>query len=83
MAEVIDWVAALSILGVTELVRSDVLRTLGSVLKSTDDVVAVTAVIDELLPPLSAPRLSALPTSAPPTSALPASGDEHRPALRG
>ncbi len=50
MAETIDWVAALATLGVTELVRNDVLRTLGSVLKSIDDVVAVTAVIDDLMP---------------------------------
>jgi MoxR-like ATPase len=50
MAETIDWVSALSALGITELGRAEVVRTLGSVLKSDDDITVVTAALDELLP---------------------------------
>jgi len=37
MAETIDWVAALSALGATELVRPDIIRTLGAIAKTPDD----------------------------------------------
>jgi MoxR-like ATPase len=37
IAEAINWVAALSVLGVTELVRDDVVVTLGAIAKTPDD----------------------------------------------
>ena len=37
LAEAINWVAALSVLGVTELVRDDVVATLGALAKTPDD----------------------------------------------
>jgi MoxR-like ATPase len=37
IAEAINWVAALSVLGVTELVRDDVVATLGTIAKTPDD----------------------------------------------
>jgi len=37
LAETIDWVAALVALGVTEITREDVVRTLGAVVKTPDD----------------------------------------------
>jgi MoxR-like ATPase len=37
MAETIDWVAALSALGVTELIPGHVIRTLGAIAKTPDD----------------------------------------------
>lgn len=49
MAEAIDWVAALSILGVSELSRNDVIRTLGAIAKTPDDQDAVTSALDELV----------------------------------
>ena len=48
MAEAIDWVAALSALGVTELVRTDVIRTLGSIAKTPDDRDTIEDALDEL-----------------------------------
>ncbi|SFE21063.1 MoxR-like ATPase [Actinacidiphila alni] len=50
MAEAIDWVAALTALGVTRLVREDVLRTLSTIAKSPDDRVAVSGALDVLVP---------------------------------
>ena len=47
MAETIDWVSALTVLGVTELVRDDIVRTLGSIAKTPDDWVAVEQSLDE------------------------------------
>jgi MoxR-like ATPase len=47
MAEAIDWVSALTALGVSELVRSDIIRTLGTVTKTPDDYDAVVNVLDE------------------------------------
>ena len=47
MAETIDWVSALTALGVSELVRSDIIRTLGTVTKTPDDYDAVVNVLDE------------------------------------
>ena len=37
MAEAINWVAALSALGATELVREVVVKTLGALAKTPDD----------------------------------------------
>ena len=37
MAETIDWVSALCALGVSELVRDDIVRTLGAMTKTPDD----------------------------------------------
>jgi MoxR-like ATPase len=48
MAEAIDWVAALSVLGVSELVHDDVVRTLGSIAKTPDDRETVHAALDDL-----------------------------------
>ena len=46
VAEAINWVAALSVLGVTELGRADVLSTLGVLAKTPDDREAVLAAAD-------------------------------------
>jgi MoxR-like ATPase len=48
MAETIDWLSALSTLGVSELVRSDIVRTLGALAKTPDDRTSVIAALDEL-----------------------------------
>jgi MoxR-like ATPase len=48
MAEAIDWVAALAALGVTHLVRSDVVRTLGAIAKTPDDRDLIAESLDEL-----------------------------------
>jgi MoxR-like ATPase len=48
LAEAIDWVAALSLLGAAELVRDDVVRTLGSVAKTPDDLATVHDALGEL-----------------------------------
>ena len=48
MAETIDWVSALTVLGVTELGRNDVLRTLGSIAKTPDDRVSIEQALDDL-----------------------------------
>jgi MoxR-like ATPase len=48
MAETIDWLSALSVLGVSELIRADILRTLGAVAKTPDDRDTVTDALDEL-----------------------------------
>nr|BFE70992.1 hypothetical protein GCM10020092_042930 [Actinoplanes digitatis] len=45
MAETIDWVAALSALGVTELVPDHVIRTLGAIAKTPDDRDLITAAL--------------------------------------
>ncbi|MEV0898766.1 MoxR family ATPase [Actinoplanes sp. NPDC049802] len=41
LAETIDWVSALSALGVTELATGDVLRTIGTIAKTPDDRILV------------------------------------------
>ena len=41
LAESIDWLSALSVLGVTELTEAAVVRTLGAIVKTPDDGVAV------------------------------------------
>jgi MoxR-like ATPase len=48
LAETIDWVSALSVLGVSELIRTDILRTLGAVAKTPDDRDTITDALDEL-----------------------------------
>ncbi|MET0998947.1 MAG: MoxR family ATPase [Marmoricola sp.] len=49
MAEAINWVAALSALGATELVRDTVVATLGAVVKTVDDRDTVLAGLDAVL----------------------------------
>ena len=48
LAEAINWVSALSALGVTDLERHDVVRTLGAVVKTPDDRDLVVASLDDL-----------------------------------
>ena len=48
MAEAIDWLSALSLLGAGELVRDDVLRTLSTIAKTPDDRDVITAALDDL-----------------------------------
>jgi MoxR-like ATPase len=54
LAEAVNWVAALSVLGVGELVREDVTTTLGALAKTPDDTEAVTGALDDLLAGTSA-----------------------------
>ncbi|MGJ7441249.1 AAA family ATPase [Aquipuribacter sp. MA13-6] len=46
LAEAIDWVSALAVLGVSELTRDDVAATVGCLAKTLDDRVAVLAALD-------------------------------------
>jgi MoxR-like ATPase len=48
MAETIDWVSALAVLGVSELGRSDIIQTLVAVAKTADDRDVVVAALDDL-----------------------------------
>jgi MoxR-like ATPase len=48
MAEAIDWVSALALLGATELSRPDIARTLVSIAKTPDDRSTMTDALDEL-----------------------------------
>ena len=48
MAEAIDWIAALSVLGTSELVRDDIAATLSTIAKTPDDRDTVTAALDDL-----------------------------------
>jgi len=48
LAEAIDWLSALSLLGAGELVRDDVLRTLSTIAKTPDDRDTITAALDDL-----------------------------------
>jgi MoxR-like ATPase len=48
MAETIDWVSALAVLGVSELSRSDVIQTLVAVVKTADDRDTVVTALDDL-----------------------------------
>ncbi len=41
LAESIDWLSALSVLGVSELTEADVVRTLGAIVKTPDDSTSV------------------------------------------
>ncbi|MET9301975.1 MULTISPECIES: AAA family ATPase [Micromonospora] len=45
MAEAIDWVAALSVLGAADLAADDVVRTIGTIAKTPDDRAAVAAAL--------------------------------------
>lgn len=48
MAETIDWVAALSALGASHLVRADILLTLGALAKTPDDRTTIAGALAEL-----------------------------------
>jgi MoxR-like ATPase len=48
MAEAIDWLSALSVLGAGDLVRADIVRTLSTIAKTADDRDTITAALDEL-----------------------------------
>jgi MoxR-like ATPase len=48
MAETIDWVSALAVLGVSELARSDIIQTLVAVAKTADDRDVIVAALDDL-----------------------------------
>nr|WP_244954070.1 MoxR family ATPase [Spelaeicoccus albus] len=56
MAETIDWVSAMSVLGVTELGKDQILPTLGTLVKTPDDRETIAGRLDELLDPLSETR---------------------------
>ena len=47
MAEAIDWVSALTALGAADLMRADLVRTLGSIAKTPDDTASIEAALDE------------------------------------
>ena len=47
MAETIDWVAALSALGATSLIRDDALATIGTIAKTPDDRAAISGVWEQ------------------------------------
>lgn len=49
MAEAIDWLSALAALGVSELVRDDVVRTLSALAKTPDDRSALVGALDQLV----------------------------------
>jgi MoxR-like ATPase len=48
MAETIDWVSALAVLGVSELGRPDIIQTLVAVAKTADDRDVIVAALDDL-----------------------------------
>jgi MoxR-like ATPase len=48
MAETIDWVSALSALGVSELVRDDIVRTLSAIAKTPDDRDTIMGALGEM-----------------------------------
>ena len=48
MAETINWVSALTVLGASELARADIMLTLGAIIKTPDDRDAVAAELDAL-----------------------------------
>ncbi|MDT5182070.1 MAG: hypothetical protein QOI29_228 [Mycobacterium sp.] len=48
MAETIDWVSALSALGVTELIRPDIIRTLSAIAKTPDDRTTIISLVEDL-----------------------------------
>jgi MoxR-like ATPase len=49
MAETIDWVSALTALGVTDLMHPEVIRTLSAIAKTPDDRTAIADAFDDLL----------------------------------
>ncbi len=48
MAETIDWVSALSVLGASDLVAPDIVRTLGAIAKTPDDRSTIVDSLDDL-----------------------------------
>jgi MoxR-like ATPase len=48
LAETIDWVSALSALGASELIRDDIVRTLGAIAKTPDDRETIISALDDL-----------------------------------
>jgi MoxR-like ATPase len=54
LAETIDWVSALTVLGAAELARDNALRTLGAIAKTPDDQDAIAGLVDRLeaVPPI-------------------------------
>jgi hypothetical protein len=48
MAEAIDWLSALALLGAGELVRDDILRTLSTIAKTPDDRDTIATALDDL-----------------------------------
>jgi MoxR-like ATPase len=48
MAEAIDWLAALTVLGVASLTREDLVATLGTIAKTPDDMETLRSSLDEL-----------------------------------
>ncbi len=48
MAEAIDWVSALATLGASDLVRADIVRSLGAIAKTPDDHATITEALDDL-----------------------------------
>ncbi|MFC7528365.1 AAA family ATPase [Actinoplanes sp. GCM10030250] len=64
LAETIDWVSALAALGVSELTGADVLRTIGTIAKTPDDLVLVADAVPAAEPvPAAAPVPAAEPVS--------------------
>jgi MoxR-like ATPase len=55
LAEAIDWLSALSVLGIGELDRKGVVRTLGAIVKTPDDRRTVLDSLDELEDPSAEP----------------------------
>lgn len=51
LAEAIDWVSALAVLGVSELGRDDVLATVGCIAKTREDAQALVAALEQPGPP--------------------------------
>ncbi|WP_306213942.1 AAA family ATPase [Actinoplanes sp. RD1] len=51
LAETIDWVAALTVLGITDLLAPEVPATLGALAKTPDDLALVTSLIPSLVSP--------------------------------
>jgi MoxR-like ATPase len=48
LSETIDWVSALTVLGASSLVRSDIIRTLGAIVKTPDDRESVIAALGSM-----------------------------------
>lgn len=48
LAEAIDWLSALSVLGVSELARTDLIDTLGAIIKTPDDLDTVHGALAEM-----------------------------------
>jgi MoxR-like ATPase len=48
LAEAIDWLSALAVLGIADLVRDDIVRTISTIAKTPDDRDTITAALDDL-----------------------------------